>query len=149
MQLYPLVDLDEILKLCGIERSRLLEADAPRSRARETVVSHDLLHVGVQLVSQPVVEVQFRLALRREVGVVDEEGELHERLVVLLHCSLSGRRRLGRRRARVRGMGTVQVGGSGSRGRRGKATLQVLSLQPERQVLLAKVAPQKLAEQRS
>jgi hypothetical protein len=100
---------------------------------------HNVLQILRQLISEPVVDVQLALARGRQVLVVDEERRVDQRLVVLLHGRLPGRgsARLATRR------------GGSSHGARSdvELALKVFHFKPERQVLLAKVALQELAEQ--
>ena len=113
-------------------------------RARQAL--HDLTQVRGQFVPQPMVNVQLRLTALSEVRRVDRVRLLDERLMVLLHRLLT--RCVGFSAPEVTAFWWWSLESRTARARGDvELALEILYLQPERQVLFAKVVPEKFAKQ--
>lgn len=134
MGLDPLIQLDQGLQLGCVEGTSLLELDTPLERLASKTCHH-IVQVCGELVAQTMVDVQFALTRRRKVGVVDLECDLNQCFVVTFHGRLARGLRAG-------------TGGTGGLGARSDAEflLEILDLEPKRQVLFAEVFAQELAE---
>ena len=145
MRLYALVQPDHHVQLRRIERAQLLGFDmALKWRARQAL--HDLTQVRRQLVPQPMIDVQLCLTALRQVHRVDRVCLLDERLMVLLHRLLTWSVSLCAPKVTAFRWWPLESGTTRTRGDV-KLALEILYLQPERQVLLAEIIPEKFAKQ--
>ena len=107
---------------------------------------HDLTQVRGQFVAQPVVNVQLRLTALGKVHRVNRMRLLDECLVVLLHRLLT--RSIGLSRCWVTAFWWWPLESGTARARSDvELALEILHLEPECQVLFAKVIPEKFAKQ--
>ena len=135
-----LVHGDSPLKLGRVEVCRMLWFSASLPGFSRMILQL-LFHMLDKLIALSVVDIELTLTSWSEVGVVDDEGGVHEGFVVAFHGGLT------RGVARTRS-GSRWSNGLGA-GRDVKLALQILNVKPEGQVLLAEVTAQELAEERT
>lgn len=127
-----------------VEGAQLVGLDvALKWRAREAL--HDFTQVRGQFVPQPMVNVQLRLTALRKVHRVYRVRLLDERFVMLLHRLLTWSVSLSAPVVTAFWCWSLESGTARARGDV-ELALEILHFQPERQVLLAKVIPEKLAK---
>jgi DNA-binding GntR family transcriptional regulator len=113
-------------------------------RARQAL--HHLTQIRGQFVAQPMVNVQLRLTALGEVHRVDRVRLLDERFVVLLHRLLPRCVRLSAHKVTSFWCRSLEGRTARTRGDV-KLALEILHLQPERQVLFAEVIPEEFTKQ--
>ena len=90
VRLDSLVQPDHGLELRRVERVRLLKLNTALDRLARQALD-DVAEVSREFVPETVIDVELALTRGREVGVVNHERGVDERLVVALHRRLAGR----------------------------------------------------------